>query len=170
MENNIAMNHFFSVLVGCITAGVAVAFVEKMGHALFEPPEGLSDKSTTPEQRRDIISEYVQSAPFGALLFPCLAWNVGCLAGGFVAAWVTIDDPMSAGVWTGGIMLAVTALQLIAFPHPAWMWIAVVTLLPATFLGVDLASNLNDSAPVENASKLGSDYAQSEDNSTNSTL
>lgn len=157
------MNHFFSVLVGCIAAGVAVSFVEKLGHALYSPPEGLSDRETTPEQRRDIISDYLKSAPFGALLFPCIAWNVGCLAGGFVAAWATTDDPMSAGVWTGGIMLAVTAIQLIAFPHPAWMWIAVVTLLPATFLGVELSSQISSNPPAANSPTDLDDSAEADD-------
>ncbi len=157
------MNHFFSVLVGCIAAGVAVSFVEKLGHSLYAPPEGLSNKNTTPEQRRDIISDYLKSAPFGALLFPCIAWNVGCLAGGFIAAWATTDDPMNAGVWTGGIMLAVTAIQLIAFPHPTWMWIAVVTLLPATFLGVELTVQLAPNNPASNSATDLDDSAEADD-------
>ena len=159
------MNHFFSVLVGCIAAGVAVSFVEKLGHALYAPPVGLSDKDSTPEERRDIISNYLKSAPFGALLFPCIAWNVGCLAGGFIAAWTTTDDPMSAGVWTGGIMLAVTAIQLIAFPHPAWMWIAVVTLLPATFFGVELSEQLPLGSPTVNSATDSNDSTEADDKS-----
>ena len=70
---------------------------------------------------------------------------------------------MNAGVWTGGIMLAITAIQLIAFPHPTWMWIAVVTLLPATFLGVELTVQLAPNNPASNSATDLDDSAEADD-------
>lgn len=106
------------VLVGAFAGGLAVYLVEWIGHAVF----GTADPS-------DLSS--VTTEMFAAVL---VAWIVGAAVAGGVATRWTRARPPGAGLAAGGLLLLGTIANLLAFPHPAWVAVAALVLMPLAAL------------------------------------
>ena len=103
-------------LIGSIVAGIVLAVatvfvVELVGHIVYRLGEiDMQDR------------EAVAALPVGALLIVALAWLLGTLVGGSLAA------RLSGRRWAAWVVAAVVALFGLAtvfmYPHPVWMQIA----------------------------------------------
>ena len=122
------------VIVGLLVMAGCVAAVEWLGHALYPPPAGLDYQD--PAQ----LQALMQSMPWQAKALVVLAWTLGSLAGGFVAAMIARARRRGAALCVGLVMLALVGINLAMIPHPAWM-MALGLLLPLPFalLGRELA-------------------------------
>ncbi len=101
-------------IVGILVAGTLVWVVEKIGHAVYPPPENLD--FTDAEAMRD----YVATLPVGALLFVAGAWFTGATAGTCAACAIGTARPMYLAVLIGGLLFIAASVNLLMFPHPIW--------------------------------------------------
>lgn len=108
-----------AVVLGIFAAGLVIAGIEAAAHAL-NPQPGLhgADAAAT-----------MAAMPTAVLVNVVLAWALGSIAGGFVAAKVSRAHPRGAALAVGIGLAALIAVNLVVLPHPAWM-IACGLLLP----------------------------------------
>lgn len=102
------------VVIGVLAGGLVVFLVEGLGHRLFgtAPPDDLSSV-TTP-----------------MFLSVLIAWVLGsALAGAVATRW---SDARTAlpGTIAGAILLAGAVSNLFVIPHPVWMAVGAVVLMP----------------------------------------
>lgn len=126
------LRRLIGVIVGLLAGTIIVALIEGLGHALWPPPAGTDLRD--PEQLKALLP----TLPIGALAAVVVAWVLGSLGGGWMAATLSRDGRMALVV--GFILLCMGVITMVQIPHPAWMWVMGVALpLPAAWLGARLA-------------------------------
>lgn len=119
-----------AVVLGALLAGVTVAAVEFLGQRLFPPPPGLDFNNR----------EAMMSLPTGTFVFLLLAWALGALAGGWLAARLAPRKPLLHGMIVGALLMAGGVMNLVTIPHPVWVTIlGLLVFLPAAYMGASLA-------------------------------
>ena len=116
-------------ILGVFTGGLVVLVVETIGHQLLGTagPGDLS-KVTMPM--------------FAAVL---VAWILGCAAGGWMATYWSQTTSSVTGTVVGLVLLAGSVANFFAFPHPIWLMISAVILMPlAAFMGASKARRVSD--------------------------
>lgn len=102
-------------IIGVFAGGIVVMLLEAAGHRLF----GTADPA-------DLSS--VTTPMFAAVL---VAWVAGATAAAAVATlWARTASPWP-GLVAGLVLLAGSVANLVAFPHPVWMAVGAVVLMPA---------------------------------------
>ena len=110
-------------------AMAGVALVQGLGHQLYgvaPVEEGMS-----PEQVEATVKAYLETAPFGALAFPILAWMFGTFTGTLYVVQLCHEMPAAHSAPVLSVMLLCTILMLTMLPHPAWMYIAPLLVVGA---------------------------------------
>lgn len=107
------------VVVGVLAGGLTVFLIEALGHALL----GTADPT-------DLTT--VTTPMFLAVL---VAWIFGCAVGGAVATYWGRSSTVRAGGIVGLVLLAGAVANMFAFPHPIWMMLGAVILMPLAALG-----------------------------------
>lgn len=132
MLNNRLLRQFLGLLAGAILGFGVVALIETAGHRAFpSPPDiDLSDPAA--------MGALMEQVPLAAKLVVVLAWFLGALIGGLVAARVA-REPRAAWI-IAGIFILVTALTIAQIPHPLWM--VVAGLVAPLFAGWLVATRL----------------------------
>ena len=126
------MRMVLGIVAGIVVAGLCVAGIETLGHALYPPPAGLD-----PTNPRD-IDRMMSLLPAMALVFVAVAWFVGALAGAFVANLVA--RRAQAGWIVALLVVASGVATMVMIPHPIWMWAAGIALpLVAAFVAARFA-------------------------------
>jgi Na+-driven multidrug efflux pump len=116
-----------AVGLGLVMAG------DMINHRLFPPPPEV--QVTNPEA----IRVYMQSAPIWSLLGLPITWTIAAFAAAFTGA--KIGNKPWAGWIAGGLIFAATCLNLAMIPHPLWMLLAAIVLVPsAAWLGGKLGA------------------------------
>jgi hypothetical protein len=120
-----------AVVLGFLLASIVMLAVEYAGHLLFTPP-GLDLRDP------EVLKTAFINAPLGAQLFVLLAWVLGSLAGGWLAAW--ISGRVADALVLGAILLAAGIYNMVTIPSPLWFWVVGVALfLPCAYAGAKLA-------------------------------
>lgn len=124
------LRNIVAVVAGMITGSVVIWLIELLGHSLYPPPEGVDPSD--PESVRTIM-ETIQA---GALWMLVLAYAVGALVAGFVAAAVSRDASKNAALITGGVLLIFGLINLLMIPHPVWFWVvSLAVYVPFSWIG-----------------------------------
>lgn len=122
------------VIAGLVAMIACVAAVEWLSAGLYPPPPGVDYHD--PEQLRAAMP----AIPWQAKALVVLAWTLGALAGGYVAARVARTHRRGAALAIGALMLALVSISLVTIPHPAWMIaLGLLLPLPLALLGRELA-------------------------------
>lgn len=123
-----------AVLGGGLVCGIIVFAIEAVSSRVYPLPPWID--LTDP----DAIRAAVAQLPVGAYVFVLLAWFLGPLAGAWVAARLAPGSPVVHGMIVAGLVLASAVVNMVALPHPAWMWIAApAAILVGGWLGARLA-------------------------------
>jgi len=114
-----------AVFLGWAASLVIIVAVEALGHWLFPLPAGTEvwDKAALAEAARNL--------PVGALLAVIAGWTLGALGGGFLAARLSGIHQRRHALVVAGIVLLFAVWTMLTIPHPAWMWVATIVLVPA---------------------------------------
>ena len=102
------------VVVGTFVGGLCVFLGEAVGHALFGTGNPADPASLT-------------QAMFVSVL---VTWTIASAVAGTVATWWTRARPVWPGVVAGLVLLAGAVSNMVAFPHPVWLQVAAVVLMP----------------------------------------
>jgi hypothetical protein len=105
-------------IVGIFCAGITVMLIEQGGHALFG--------TATPGDPSTVTMPMYVSV--------LVAWIVGVAVGAAVATRWSRATSVVPGMIVGAVLLAGTIANLVAIPHPAWMAIAALVLMPIAAL------------------------------------
>lgn len=110
------------IVIG-VAIGIGVVMVgDYINHRLWPPPPEV--QITNPES----IRAYMQSAPITSLLGLPVTWTLAAFAGAFAGA--KIGARRWVGWVAGGVLFALTGLNLAFIPHPLWMLIAAIICVP----------------------------------------
>lgn len=118
------------VVIGVLAGGLTVFLIEALGHALL----GTADPA-------DLTT--VTTPMFLAVL---VAWILGCAVGGAVATYWGRSSTVRAGAIVGLVLLAGAVANMFAFPHPVWMMVGAVILMPLAALGAARSVAATDEA------------------------
>lgn len=101
-------------LVGLFAGGGTIMLVESAGHALFG--------TATPGD--------LQSVTLPMFLSVLVAWTVGSAVAGAVATGWSAARSGALALAMGLILLAGAVANMFAIPHPVWLMVAAVVLMP----------------------------------------
>lgn len=127
------MKVFGAFLAGLLVAMLTVAGVEGVSSLLHPAPAGLDFHD------RAALAAWIETLPTSAFLMVCAAWVLGAGFGAWTAARLSPVGAFWVGSAVGGLILAGAFANLLAIPHPRWMWkaglngIAAATVLGALF-------------------------------------
>ncbi|MGL4464512.1 MAG: hypothetical protein ACRC1K_20360 [Planctomycetia bacterium] len=119
------MRFVVAVIAGTIVAGGVVAVGEGLSGLLHPPPAGMDFNDP------DKLRAFIATLPASAFVFVLAAWTVGSFAGSLVAGLLTRGRSAVAPAVVGGLMIAAVLFNLATIPHPVWMAVAAIVLVPA---------------------------------------
>ena len=150
------------IFVGVLVATILVGIIETLsGMFVYPPPANMTQqefmeamKQGTPE-----VKKWIQEVPVSAMALVQVAWALGALGGGFVAAWIAGRARVIHAAVVGAFILAATIFNFIMikqkldYVHPDWLLITGLLLpLPLSMLGGKLADWIfPQAAPPESA-------------------
>lgn len=111
-----------AILVGLVVGGLLVFGVESIGQLIYPLPEGID--LTDPEA----MKTFAENAPVSAKLIVLLAWFVGPLGGGWLAAWIAQRSPLTHALIIGVFFLLADIFNMISIPSPIWFWVGGIVL------------------------------------------
>lgn len=118
------------IMAGVFAAGLVVFIVEMAGHKIYPVPADLNYND------KEALAAHVKSLPVGALLWLIAAWLSGSFCGSALVSYLDTLQAYRNHIWVGVTLLLATAMNLVAVPHPFWMWIAgLVAIAAGTRLG-----------------------------------
>ena len=130
-----------AIVAGVVTAFVTIMLVDKIGHMIYPPPEGLDFSDP------DAIRPYLATLPVGAFVFILASSVIAAFVGTLIACYVGTANPTLFGAVVGGIVLAATIANFIAIPHPLWLALAtLIGIVVSTLLAIRVAPP-TDAAP-----------------------
>lgn len=134
MKNPIFRN-ISAAFAGLVAGIVVIMLVDAIKNMLYPPPPGIDFDD--PEQ----LAEMMRTMPIGALLMVELAYALGSLAGGFLAAKIAETRQMPLALGVGGVLTLAGFGTLAMAPHPIWFAIvSTLTFVPLAWLGAKLAT------------------------------
>ena len=133
-----------AIVAGIFVGGLLIGVIELGGHRILPPPAELSDlmRSGTPEdlaKARDILA----SASPVVFLPVLLAFAIGPLVGGMVAAMISRNAKLAHALAIGLFFTIANIFNVLSVPQP--LWVSVVSFLiflPAALGGGILAQRL----------------------------
>jgi hypothetical protein len=121
-----------SVIVGIVTGGLVVFFIERLGH------ENLSIYQDVPDMNEmEAFAAFIANLPLSACLILLFAHATGTMVAGFIATLFSGETRPTTATAVGAIMLCLAIINLISITsHPVWFQIAeVIIYFPAAILG-----------------------------------
>ncbi len=106
---------FIAGLVGVLAGGVLIALIEWMGHQWLGRADLSRSETITPTQFGSVLVAWVLGAGWAALV--ATAWSGG--------------GSRIPGLVAAGVLLAGSVATMFAIPHPVWMVVGALVLMPA---------------------------------------
>jgi hypothetical protein len=130
-----------SIVAGVIVAGLFIVGIETIGQRMYPPPPGLDLKNP------EVLREMVRAMPLAAIGSVLLAWVIGALAGAWVAARIAMQWQIGHAGVISAIVLAGAVANMLMIPHPVWMWVGALVLIPlAAYVGGRWATRVRSAA------------------------
>ena len=121
----LVMKKILALLVGLFVCVATVALIEQLNHSLFAPAIELNTQDPAAERA------YMQNLPVVAYLLVLLAWITGTFTGISVASLIVKRVSRLFMPVITGMMLLSTVANFYLLPHPIWLMVATVVLIPA---------------------------------------
>lgn len=124
-----------AIAAGLAVAVITVMLIQKLGHHLYPPPEGMDPAD------QEFMKDYVASLPWGPLTFVIASYVFATLLGGWVAAAAAGERPVIFAGIIALLILAGAVSTMVMIPHPTWfMATSVVGIVLAAVIAARLAS------------------------------
>ena len=132
------MKSLIAVVTGVIVGGVVVFGVEGLGSVVLYALTGIEPITAQG------AAELASVRPTESLLVVVLAYLLGPMAGGYIAARLAPFKRYFHAIAVGAVQLIFGVITLALFPHPEWFWIAtLVAFIPAALAGAGMARQGN---------------------------
>jgi hypothetical protein len=117
------LRSIFAVLTGLIVAMVILLVVEFASNLVFPLPPDI------------VLTGSTGQVPLGAMIMVLVGWAAGSFIGAWLAGRMAGRAPMVHGMIVALLLLTAGITNLMAFPHPIWMWVLGI----AAFVGLGYA-------------------------------
>ena len=112
---------------GIVVSVTVVSTVETIGMKVIKVNPPRNDD-------KEAMKHYIKNLPIGSLLFVLLAYFLGALFGGFVAAF--ISNSIYFSLFPGGMLTMGGIATAFSIPHPTWFLLTAFAIyLPISLLG-----------------------------------
>lgn len=115
---NPMVRSILAVVAGMLVAFVLIVCVEMIGMRVYPPPTDMDPRNI------ESIKSAMARIPLGAMLFVLLAYTVGSVAGGWVAARFAPSAGLSHAMFVAALLFGAGLMNLMTVPHPVWFWVA----------------------------------------------
>ncbi len=113
------------LLAGVVVAVIVVSLGDTVAGSIYSLPPGIDRRN--PESMRQAVA----ALPTAAFMLLLGGWVLAGAVGSYVAARTAAHDRVIHGMIVAMFVLVATVANLAAIPHPAWLWAAVIILIPA---------------------------------------
>ena len=107
-------------LAGIVVALLCIFAIERLGHILYPPPDGID--FSNPED----VERMMATLPAMAFVFVLAGWFIGSLFGAWTANAIA-RRPLAGWIVTA-VIVAGGVATMAMIPHPVWMWVAGIAL------------------------------------------
>jgi hypothetical protein len=124
------LKNAFSVILGLVGASFIIFALEVLGHIIYPMPANLDVNNM------DDLKAFTSSAPAIVFVLVIIAYAVGSVVGGLIAAAIATHNKMTKAITVGGILMGLGAYNLFMIPHPVWtIIISIFLFIPSSYLG-----------------------------------
>ena len=128
------VRRLLSVIGAVILAALLVNTMDAVREHLFPLPEGTNASDSAS------MKQAFMAQPAPAFLLILIGWTAGAGIGAYAACQFNGRTARWPGIAVGAIVLGGAVLTMIGLPHPTWLWVAAVPLVPgAGIVGTRLA-------------------------------
>ena len=113
-----------AVLAGVLAGAVIVTMTDSIVHRVQPLPPGTDPKDMA------AVGAAIAAMPVWPLALMVLGWAAAAGAGSWLAARLASRAPLACGLVVTVLLLVATIANLRMIPHPGWMWVAGILLLP----------------------------------------
>lgn len=136
-----SLRNVLGVVVGVLVGGVTIAMVQMLGHQVYPVTVNIDFND------KEAMATFMQSLPTGSLLFVIVAYIVGSVVAGAVAAFIGRGARVRHALVAGAFLLIAGIINLMAIPHPLWFnLLTILVFLPAAWLGGRLVAGARQQA------------------------
>src|SRR5882672_11225432 len=112
------------LLGGVVAAVVVVGLMDALAGRLYALPPGTDPGN--PEAFRQAVA----TLPAQAFLLLLAGWVLAGGIGAYIAARLATHARATHGLIVAFFVMVATVGNLAKFPHPAWLWVASIILIP----------------------------------------
>ena len=112
------------LLAGVVAALFVVILMDTVAGNIWALPAGTDPNN--PESMRQAVA----TLPTAAFLLLLTGWVLAGGVGSYIAARFATHARPTHGLIVAFFVLVATAGNLAKFPHPAWLWVASIILIP----------------------------------------
>jgi hypothetical protein len=112
------------LLAGVVAALFVVILMDTVAGNIWALPAGTDPNN--PESMRQAVT----TLPTAAFLLLLTGWVLAGGVGSYIAARFATHARPTHGLIVAFFVLVATAGNLAKFPHPAWLWVASIILIP----------------------------------------
>lgn len=113
------------LLGGVVAALFVVILMDTVAGNIYALPAGTD--ASNPESLRQAVA----TLPAAAFLLLLAGWVLAGGVGSYIAARFAAHARATHGLIVALFVLVATVGNLAKFPHPAWLWVATIILIPA---------------------------------------
>jgi hypothetical protein len=129
---NFNWNFVLAIVASLATMLVVVMVMDTLGHKIYPPPEGMTVND------KEMISNYLKTAPIQAILIIPIGWILGAFAGAFVGGTICKQKKRIIFFIVAIFTLLASLSQLLMIQHPWYFWVLVAFIFPGALLGSKL--------------------------------
>lgn len=122
---NPVLRRVLAILSGVVAGALVIAVVEMLGHSLFGVGGAMPDPSDAAAVRA-----YADGMSFAALASLLVGWCAGAYVGSLVAIRIARGSERLVTLAVGGFVLFATVMNFFQFPHPLWLMVSAIVLIP----------------------------------------
>lgn len=137
------MPPFLRSLLAVIVGGMLAIFIVTLFDAssLIFFPVSTSVDPNNPAS----LATNSSAIPIGSFIVLIIGWGIAAFTGAWTAARIADRSQVFHGLIVSGILLVTGILNLLAIPHPAWVWIiGILAYLGGGYVGARLGANTTD--------------------------
>jgi hypothetical protein len=124
----LVLKKILALIIGLVVCVATVALLEQLNHGLFIPASASSADAHDPSVART----FMENLPVVAYLMVLIAWLAGTALGIASASWLLKRVSRLFVPVITGLMLLSTIANFYMLPHPVWLVVAAIVLIPFT--------------------------------------
>jgi len=130
----VVLKKIMALVIGLVICISTVAVLEQLNHHFFVPDSANTGDLSDPS----VATAFMKNLPFAAYLMVLFAWLAGTALGIITASMLIKRVSRLFVPAITGVMLVSTLANFYLLPHPTWLMIAAVLLIPTVGISCGL--------------------------------